>query len=140
MDIDCDVSSKDCGGPLVTLCDGYRCSALWKRQHPSTHDAPHQHIDGPRQVSELIASTPGGVLVQTECLGVCEHGPVIGVAYRDAGGMRCRHPRLFSAADEPSLFRMLLRWIAETSAAREYIETPPALDAFLIHRHRRSQR
>lgn len=70
--------------------------------------------------------------MKTECLGVCHQGPVVGVAYRDAGSRRARFGHAFATADRAPVLVGLLRWIANIRSSADCRSIPSSLQPALI--------
>lgn len=125
----------DRGGPLVALCAGHRCSALWHLCDEST--AAHEDGRRSQHLGQTIRNTPGGVLIKTGCLGVCHQGPVVGVAYRDAGSTRARFGHAFATADRMSILHGLVSWVASIRDSSDCRSIPQVLQPALILDERR---
>lgn len=95
-------------GPLIALCEGYRCDAL------------HRLAGGQKGADRLrstIAASQGAVLVSTQCLGACASGAVAAVARRNgAAGMTGRSVWL-GGVDHPAVLGVLLTWIESGGTA-----------------------
>lgn len=70
------VPGGDAGGPLVALCMGHRCAALWRLAGAA---------DGVDRLAEVVRHTSGAVLVTTGCVGACDRAAVAGLAARAPG-------------------------------------------------------
>ncbi|WP_439030815.1 hypothetical protein [Gordonia terrae] len=129
----CDENAGDRGGPLVTVCAGHRCSALWQLRDESAPDAGGVGtVAHSQQLGATIRTTPGGVLIKTGCLGVCHEGPVVAVAYRDAGSARVRFGHAFATADRGPVLRGLMRWIVSIRSPSDCRAIPRSLQSALI--------
>lgn len=123
---------------MVTVCAGHRCRALWQLLDESSSDPddvmPQRTSD---QLKHAIRDTPGGVLVRSQCLGMCHEGAVIAVAYRQAGTMRGLCGHAFSSATRATVLRDLLSWIPEITSPAECREVPRTLRSVVIRPHGR---
>ncbi|QTI67256.1 hypothetical protein [Gordonia polyisoprenivorans] len=122
----------DQGGPLVALCAGHRCSALWHLGDESAPAGDPGEVRRSQRLGQTIRNTPGGVLIKTGCLGVCHQGPVVGVAYRAAGSSRVRFRHTFATADRMPVLRGLVTWIASIRDSSDCRSIPEALQPALI--------
>jgi (2Fe-2S) ferredoxin len=119
-------TEQEASGPLVAVCAGHRCSALHRL-------ATGQ--DGAGRLRSTIKTGTGGVLVSTECLGVCARGAVAAVARRD-GSTGVTGPSVWlSEMDQPAALAALLGWLASGGPARidEPAESvPPVLHSSIL--------
>ncbi len=58
----------------VAYCDGHRCRALRHRTVPKAPDKPADLVE---ILGQAVRASHGGVLVRTQCLGVCHRAPVL---------------------------------------------------------------
>lgn len=113
-------------GPLVALCEGYRCDAL------------HRLADGQNGADRLrstIAASRGAVLVSTQCLGACASGAVAAVARRDGATGVIGSSVWLGGVDQPAVLDVLLGWIKSggTAGITKTDDTlPPALQNAVI--------
>ena len=113
-------------GPLIALCEGYRCDAL------------HRLADGQKGVDRLrstIATSQGAVLVSTQCLGACASGAVAAVARRNRATGVTGPSLWLGGVDHPAVLGVLLSWIESggTTGITEADDSlPPALQSAVI--------
>lgn len=118
-------SRPDPGGPLIGVCGGHRCAALWSRdalgsriQPPaaSGYGGPGQQglwsYRGPAALRESAVASAGGVLIRLECPGACAEAPVVVVAARSPGP-ETSPPVWIVAADRVGRLELILRWLAQ---------------------------
>lgn len=103
-------TTTDAAGPMVGLCEGQRCTALWLRTHGEATDV----FDAPGSAAfrKAIGDTRGGVLIRLPCVGRCHDGPLIAAAHRTAGTTHATGTQWISSADDTRRIATLLAWIA----------------------------
>lgn len=92
----------DPGGPLVALCQGYRCSAL--RVLAASED-PVAHL------RDAVARTRGAVLVTADCVGACALAAVAAVAHRDGRDGSIGSAVWLTGVQEPERAAALADWV-----------------------------
>lgn len=106
-------------GPLVSVCGGHRCAALWGLNARGQSDEANgaSGVDslwsshGPKALREATVRWPGGILVRLSCPGTCAEAPVVVVAAR-LDGSKTGVPLWVVCADRPGRLELLLRWLA----------------------------
>lgn len=124
------MTNRDRGGPMVGVCAGTRCTALWRlasqqRSGPGedhTGSPPAQpdgredfwSIQGPAAIRAATGRCPGGILLRLECPGCCARGAVVLLSVRSAetGASGCT--TLLACVDEGSRTASLLGWISSS--------------------------
>lgn len=129
-------SDHDPGGPLVGVCTGHRCAAVWMKSPPAQRsdagprgrqDAPDAgaeptsaavrakdelwSVPGPRAFREAVLSSTGAVLLSLECSGVCAVAPVVLVGHRGPTLAQVRPPLWVACADRPGRPELILEWL-----------------------------
>ncbi len=124
---------SDVGGPMVGLCAGHRCAALWRLRDPQADDdADPLAVAGPAALRRAIRDTPGGVLTRLPCVGACAEGAVVGVASRAAGSAATGEVAWLVGADAPARQSALVKWLA-ADWTRHGASAPSELAPALFH-------
>ncbi|GAA3617933.1 hypothetical protein GCM10022223_38300 [Kineosporia mesophila] len=100
-------------GPVVAACTGPRCAALCRMAGTGTPaDALNPGL------RDATRRTPGGILVSTGCLGRCDLGAVILVAWR----FRSPVPVALAGMHEPARLTALTDWLPGPGPRRALFE------------------
>ena len=100
----------DQGGPVVTVCAGPRCAALWLR-----HSDPGTElfeVPGLGAIREAVRTSRGGVLIRTACVGRCHDGPLVATGHRAGGAASTTGLRWIGGADTTDTADVLTAWVA----------------------------
>lgn len=124
---------SDVGGPMVGLCAGHRCAALWRLRDPEADDETDPLVvAGPAALRRAIRDTPGGVLTRLPCVGACAEGAVVGVASQAAGSTATGEVAWLVGADAPARQSALVEWLA-ADWTRQRASAPSELAPALFH-------